>query len=368
MAKVSKKPVKNVKKGKTVVKKATVWQKLSKKVVQHWRNLQTRRRNYLKRRPHRSFRLSHRIDYQRSLDMPGFWSFTSYVFSTLKKYKKPLLRLLIFMVVMMLVLIGLMSQSMYDSLGSALESTNKSMVGGQFGAIGKAGLLLLSTVTTGGLNQSPTEGQQIISVLIFILVWLTTIWILRNSLAGNKIKMRDGLYQACSPLISTVLVALVLFIQLIPALIAVIAYSAAVTTGFLDTPFYAIIFWIAAVGLGVLSLYLITSTVIALVAVTIPGMYPLTAIKISGDLVIGRRIRILLRVLWLAFILALLWAVIMIPIILLDGFLKAHIGFIENWPIVPFALLIMSAASMVFASSYVYLFYRKLVDDGSSPA
>ena len=333
-----------------------------------WHKLNTRIVQYKKRRPHRSFRLSHRADYKRGLDIPGFWSFTNYVFATLKKHKKPLLKLLVFMVVMMLLLIGLMSQSLYDSLGSALENTNKSIVNGQLGAVGKAGLLLLSTVTTGGLNQSPTEGQQIISAFVFLIIWLTTVWILRNRLAGNKIKMRDGLYNACAPFISTALVALVLFIQLIPLLVAIIGYSAAVTTGFLDSPFYAIIFWVAAIGLGVLSLYLVTSTLIALVAVTIPGMYPLAAVRISGDLVIGRRIRILLRIIWMFFILALLWLVIMIPIILLDGFLKAHIGFISGWPIVPFVLLVMSAASTIFVSSYIYLLYRKLVDDDTDPA
>ena len=42
-----------------------------------WQQLKTRRAHFLKRRPHRSFRLTRRRDYVRSLHIPGYWSLTT---------------------------------------------------------------------------------------------------------------------------------------------------------------------------------------------------------------------------------------------------------------------------------------------------
>lgn len=57
-------------------------------------------------------------------------------------------------------------------------------------------------------------------------------------------------------------------------------------------------------------------------------MYPFHAVKTAGDLVVGRRLRILLRLLWLGVMVIVLWLIILIPIILLDGKIK------ELWPVV----------------------------------
>ena len=99
-----------------------------------------------------------------------------------------------------------------------------------------------------------------------------------------------------------------------------------------------------------------------------PGMYPMQAIKTAGDLVIGRRVRLLLRIIWLFFILAVVWFVIMVPIILFDTWLKGVQPAIEWLPIIPVALLIMSTLTMMWSASYVYLLYRKVVDDDAAPA
>jgi hypothetical protein len=320
------------------------------------------------RRPHRSFRLTRRRDYNRSFKMPGYLGFTKYVLGQLRKSKWSFRLLTLFSVVAIALLVGIMSQDMYSSLQDALAQTSENIVGGQVGEVGKAALLLLSTATTGGLNQSPTEVQQVFTVLIFMIIWLTTVWLLRNQLSGNKVRLRDGLYNACAPLISTALVVLVLFVQLIPAIVALVAYSAAVATDFLATPLYAVVFWMAAGGLGLLSLFLVTSTIFALVVVTIPGMYPFAAIKISGDLVTSRRLRVILRLVWMALNILVFWVITMIPIIIFDSWFKGVAEWASGWPIVSIALLIVSSMSIIFASSYIYLLYRRLIDDAADPA
>jgi hypothetical protein len=197
-------------------------------------------------------------------------------------------------------------------------------------------------------------------------MWLTSVWLLRNILAGHKVKLRDGIYNAGAPIISTFLVALLLIIQLLPAALALIGYSAASVTGLLNGGVEAMLFWIVAGLLVLLSLYLLTSTIFALVIVTLPGMYPFRAIKVAGDLVLGRRIKILLRFLWMALGVAITWALIMIPMILFDSWIKGIWPAINWLPIVPVVLLVLGSVTIIWVVTYVYLLYRKVVADDSS--
>ena len=50
--------------------------------------IKTRVSGLLVRRPHRSFRLTRRRDYKRSLKMPGYWAFSIIVLKTLWQNKK----------------------------------------------------------------------------------------------------------------------------------------------------------------------------------------------------------------------------------------------------------------------------------------
>jgi hypothetical protein len=212
------------------------------------------------------------------------------------------------------------------------------------------------------------DPQRMYAVIIALFTWLTTVWILRALLAGRKPKFRDGLYNAGTPIVPMFLVALVLVVQLLPVALAVIGFGAGIATDILSGGVEVMIFWALAALLATLSLYWMTSTFIALVVVTLPGMYPMQALKTAGDLVVGRRMRILFRILWLLGGLALFWAVIMIPLILLDTWIKSVFPAIQWLPVVPVALLIMSTFSVVWTASYVYLLYRKVVDDDTAPA
>ena len=92
------------------------------------------------------------------------------------------------------------------------------------------------------------------------------------------------------------------------------------------------------------------------------------ASRAAGDLVVGRRLRILLRLLWLALIIILTWAVVMIPIILFDAWLKGVFPAINWLPLVPVALLVLGTVSVVWAAGYIYLLYRRIVNDDAAPA
>lgn len=315
----------------------------------------------MNRRSHRSFRLTRRRDYVRPLALPGNFAFTAEVTRQLWRHRKIFLLLALTYVGMYLVLIGLQSQENYAALSSALGDGESDLYAGDLGAIGQAGLLFVS-IFSFGIDPSFTEAQQIFSGLIFLLLWLTTVWLLRNILAGHKVKLRDGLYNSGSPLFSALIVTLLIVVQLIPVLIAVIGYGAAVSTGLLEGGVAAMMFWLAAGLLVVLSLYWITSSLFAMIIVTLPGMYPYKAIKTAGDIMQGRRIKLLLRWVWMALTVLVAGIVVMIPIILLDMGLKHLIPALEWLPLVPVVLVFWTALSIVWIAAYVYLLYRKVVD------
>lgn len=314
------------------------------------------------RRPHRSFRLTRRRDYVRPLALPGNISFTNEVTRTLWKYKKIFLILAAIYAILYGLLVGIQSQESYSSISDSLQEAGNEVYDGNWSAVGQAALLTLSVAAT-GLNAESTEAQQLFSVLVFLMVWLTTVWLLRNLLAGHKVKVRDGLYNSASPLFAMVIIALIIAVQLIPVAIAFVGYNAALGTGLIASGGAgAMLFWIGAGLLSLLSLFWITSSLFAMIIVTIPGMYPLKAMRTAGDMVLGRRIKILLRWVWMALVLAVAWAVVIIPIILLDMLIKSLWPVIAWVPIVPVAGLLMAAVSTVWVSAYVYLLYRKVVD------
>ncbi len=315
---------------------------------------------YLNRRPHRSFRRTRRRDYARPLDLPGYFAFTGHVNKTLWSNRKVFLSLALAYAVITVLVVGIASQDSYATLSDLLKNTSGDMFNGFWGGIGGAGLMVLTAIS-GGLSQSLSESQQIYAGLITLMVWLTTVWLLRNILAGHKVKMRDGLYNAGAPILPTFLVSLLLIIQLLPIALALIGYSAASTTGLLGGGVEAMLFWAAAALLTTLSLYWISSTFFALIIITLPGMYPFNAIKTAGDLMVGRRFKVLLRLLWMAVVTLFALAITLIPIVMLDSWIKGLWPAAAWAPIVPVALLAATSLTLIWISSYIYLLYRKVV-------
>lgn len=327
-----------------------------------------RRARYLLRRPHRSFQLTRRRDYTRSLKVPGYFAFTFEVGGMLWRHKWTFL-LLCATFLFLTVAFGLLgSEDTYSQIQELLSVTQPDgLFQGAIGEVGKAGLVLLS-VTTSGLSGQLTEAQKIAASFFSLYVWLTVVWLLRNIMTGKRIKLRDGLYNAGAPILPTFLLFLVLLIQLVPMALVIIVASAGWQSGFIQEGAASM-----AAGLGltlvvVASLYWVVSTFFALVIVTLPGMYPFRALTIAGDLVIGRRLRLVYRIVWLFLTIISWWVVIMIPIILLDSFLKSKFEQIVWMPVVPMFALIMTTFTIVWTASYVYLLYRKVVDDDAGPA
>ena len=322
---------------------------------------------YKERQTHHSFRVTRRRDYQRRLQLPGLWEFTLSVNKLLWKQRKVFIVLVVVYALLSGLLVGIGSQSSYVQASELIGQTGQQAFDGDWSQLTSAGILFASIATT-GLNQTPSEGQQIYAALLGLLVWLTAVWLLRAILAGHQVRVRDGLYQAGAPIVPTLLIGLVLVVQLLPLALAVLAYSAASASGLLASGVEAMLFWFAAALLAVMSLYWMTSTFLAAVIVTLPGMYPWKALRAAGEIVMGRRLRILSRILWMFLWVAISWAIILIPFIVLDTWLRSVWDALQAVPVIPVVILLLSTASVVWVASYIYLLYRKIVDEDAHDA
>ncbi len=329
-------------------------------------SLKVRRKNYLSRRPHRSFRRTYRRDYVRSLQMPGYIAFTRYANRMLMQRASTYVLLAVIYAAIMLAVGAVTSQDTYTQISDLLKDSSKDFSETGLNKLGQAGLLLVSAFA-GGPQGLAAEQVAFLSFTL-LMVWLASVWLMREYLMGRKPRLRDGLYNAGSPILSTYAVAIILLFQLFPIAIVALLYSGLASYDLVSQGFGSMLFWMFAVIVATLCLYWATSTIVALVVVTLPGMYPMAAIRAAGDLVMGRRLRVLYRLLWGILMIAITWILITVPMVFLDAWLKSTWPALEQVPLMPSLVAFMTSLTCVWYGSYVYLLYRRIVDDNAKPA
>jgi hypothetical protein len=145
-------------------------------------------------------------------------------------------------------------------------------------------------------------------------------------------------------------------VQLIPGALGVFGYSTALKGGWLDGGVESMAFAVAAILLSLLSLYFVVSSLIGLIVVTLPGTYPWQALRAARELVMNRRWAIVLRVFALVVQMLLLWGLVLIPVFLLDMWLRF------DWlPLVPIVVQALVGLTLVYTSVYIYKLYRSLL-------
>jgi hypothetical protein len=333
------------------------WVWLWRAVKRWWRRQVKRHRDFMKRRPHRSLFLTKKRDARRTLKIPGYFAFSHQVWQVIWQNKGLFLRFIILYAILSLVLVGALNQGNYIALRDSITSASESL------GLGEVASLFTGALTSGN-GQEATMTSQIIAGLLLLFGWLVVVWLLRYRLSGNKIKLRDALYNAGSPIIATFTLLLLMLLQLLPFALALLAYTAVSGIGLINwsIDIENMAAWCALAVVGVLTLYWMTTSFIALIIITNPGVYPWRAIKMAGDMVVGRRVRIMLRLLFMALPMAILWLVILVPVILLDNWLK-----IDWLPLVPLTSLILSTLTLTWVASYIYILYRRLLDDDAPP-
>lgn len=259
-----------------------------------------------------------------------------------------------------LLLFGATQQAQYLSTTDALDMYATEFADKGFDATVHFGLLL-TTAATGGLNTTLSETQKVYFTLLYTLIALTTIWLLRHRLADIKVTVRDGIYSAGAPIVTILTLFFVAALQLLPMAVGLIAYSAAVSSGVIKSAPEMVLFGVIAIGLAIVSLYWLTGTAIAFMIGTNPGTYPVAALKAGKRVVAGRRTWFVLHLVWLTLLIVVLWAAILVPAVLLDTWLHQPIV-----PVVVLSIQLLTGFSVIFATSYAYLLYRKMIDEPTS--
>lgn len=310
---------------------------------------------------HRSFRRTLREEIKDDYEAPGVMNLVAESFRYIFRDWRIFGLLVLLAMAVTVLFVGLLSQESMNVVKEAIQNNADQLATGKMSNFAAAGLLLVSTIATGGLGSAFSDGQGLILIIAFLTIFLAAIYVVRYRKAERKVTFRDAIYNAMTPAISTFVVLMVILVELLPIIILIIFYSSALKTEFLDTPFYALLFLIFAFFMILLSGYLVSSSVIALIATTAPGVYPLPALRTARELVSGRRVKIVLRMLALFLVMAVIYAVVMLPVILIDTVLKGAIDVLAEVPTVSFFLMFCMFFSFLFVSVYMYLIYRSLL-------
>lgn len=255
--------------------------------------------------PHKSFHRTYREDYVRDLNVPG------------------------------------MGQHIYESFWWFVKEYRVFVP-----------LLVLASVLEIMVVNLTYETRAVFTVLIFLSIWLTVIFLMRQKMAKHEVSLRDALYNSMTPLLSSLVVFLIIVVQCVPIFVLLMAYSAAIQTEFLTMPFYALLFLGFAGLMLTISGYLLSSSLIALLAVSVPGLYPWKALTTASKLMMGRRIRFILRIIALLLVVGVIWAIVLLPL----SALKLPVD------VLTIIVAILGCFSMMFVTVYLYLYYRYLLD------
>jgi hypothetical protein len=316
------------------------------------RNLAAKVRKHQSLSPHRSFRLTNKYNVPKpETKTRSVFALFREVFGVISSHPFQLLGLTAIYVFANILLVGTVSQLDYLGLKGAVDQA----LGGGANGIANASTVFAATIT-GALSPARTELQQFMYGFLMLLFILMIMWMARHIAAEQKVTIRQTLYSAPAPLVSVTFVLVVISLQTLPAAIGAYLYTLATTQGYVDGGPVAMVFALLTFLLATLSLYWIINSIIGFVIVTLPGVYPMVALSSAKQLVLGRRFSILLRLSGLILGIVLLWAVILIPLLLVDKFTN-----LESLPLIPVALQLLTSVSLLISSLYLYRLYRSLL-------
>ncbi|HEX8226736.1 MAG TPA: hypothetical protein VF572_02600 [Candidatus Saccharimonadales bacterium] len=221
----------------------------------------------------------------------------------------------------------------------------------QSGALGLFGGSLAAFATlAGSSNASGGQGGTVFRLFLIIVASLAYIWAMRQVMAGSgRLRIRDAFYQGMYPLIPVLLVALVVLLQLLPVLIGGSLYSLAMGGNIVVNAVEQAIFALIFLGLLLLSVFLIISSVFAVYIAALPDMTPMKALRSARDLVRGRRLSLFRKLLFLVAVLGLLTVIIVLPVIM------------TVTSAAPFVLYVVTLLVLPAVHLYLYTLYRELL-------
>jgi hypothetical protein len=247
---------------------------------------------------------------------------------------------------------GLLNVVLAQSLsnGTDVTSLKESLslaAQGQLSEVASSLNVFATLIGSAGNNTNQTAGAY--QLFLAIIGSLAIIWALRQVMAGHSIRVRDAYYRGMSPLVPFILVLFVIGLQLVPLVIGSGLYSLVINNGIAVYPVEKFTWGLLFGLLGLLTLYMITSSIFALYIVTLPDMTPMKALRSARGLVRHRRWTVMRKVLFLPLLLLLIAAAIMLPIII--------------WlaPLARWVFFILTMSVLAAVHGYLYTLYRELL-------
>ncbi len=186
-------------------------------------------------------------------------------------------------------------------------------------------------------------------IFMSLISSLALIWVLRGIWSEKKVSVKEAYYQGMYPMVPFMLVILFILIQAIPFSISSFLLQTSINNGLAISLFEKIGF-ISLFVIGLLtSAYWIVGSIIAMFAVTVPGVTPSEARKTAKKVLAGRRFLVIRQIL----LFSILSAVIgLMPMMLI-------IWLVPSLAVIMAAILIV--ALLPWTHIYLYGLYRDLI-------
>lgn len=291
--------------------------------------------------------------------LPGILQFSKTVLGTLVAHRSVFLRLLALASIVSLMLSAQATYTYYTDLVQVTKELAKQMPELTGSPVTKA-VTLTVAVVNGASNSTLAGAQQLFLGMLHLLMWLIVVWLLRHLLSGNVVKLRDGLYSAAAPLISTCLVVLAGLVQLLPLALIVSLMVGIGSTGVASGFVWGLVALVVLVLFSALTIYWLAGTVFAAVIVTLPNTYPWAALRSARQVISGYRREVVLRLVWLGFLVCIAMFAVVMATVLLDVLTGYKIS-----GLVVLVSQVMGVALFIYSSAYVYLLYRGVIDERS---
>lgn len=200
-----------------------------------------------------------------------------------------------------------------------------------------------------GATQGTSEVSQMYQAILVVVSSLAIIWLYRQQQGGNKVTIKMAFYRGMYPLIPFILVLVVIGLQMIPALIGNFLFSTVTAGGLAVGALEQTVWLLLFLSTLLLSLYMISSSCIALYLVTLPEMTPMTALKQARELVRYRRFSVLRKLIAIILVVISLLFIIVLPVIFIAPALAEWLFFS------------ITVLGIPLVNGYLFSLYRELL-------
>lgn len=200
-----------------------------------------------------------------------------------------------------------------------------------------------------GSESSNSNTTAIYEAFLLLIGSLALIWAMRQVATGQQFRIRDAYYRGMSSLVPVALVGVIVLVQLLPLLFGLGIFNLVISFGFADMWYQKLAWGLPALGLAILSFYLVTSSLIAVYIASLPDMEPGAALRSAKDLVQYRRWTVLRKIVFLLILLMVFYT-------LLLGLILFTVPILSPW-----LLFVAGVLALPLVHAYMYALYRELL-------